>query len=446
MIINNEHILSSLPYLKDFFVKKSDYLKLEDRDVFLRNLTSNLSEQSWLEFHRPVNVNQNYLFFRIVLSRSLNRDDFIFFSFRIVDTNLNNTSNMMMSRFIDLYKRDYYFLVTSFGVYTDIENHNVFVYTHSSDSINFIIFLKDYNIQSLPFNIFNFTNINYRSLVLIKIYATSVKIMSVLDIENVSNITSASNVLSVNGSRYYEININTGLPSLYLLYNISNSYIKNVNTVYHNKINVLYSVLNNEIYYRLDLYYNQNNISNFEIRLCHFSNSDMVFYPFHLLVNNLPLSFAFGFTYNNISNANMLRYSRFYRNFIPQSYQNTALFFENRTLEDMNHVVNSMPINGILPFGNVTSGYNSNLFNEVSSNFNVNNYTPPNLNIKQSSAYINNINNVKFLLNKEFFIPNSFTFVNQNPNNNDLNYTLSITYKDTNLINKVNKYLLTNNL
>ncbi|MEM5877382.1 MAG: hypothetical protein QXF12_00730 [Candidatus Aenigmatarchaeota archaeon] len=446
MIINNEHILSSLPYLKDFFVKQSDYLKLEDRNDFLRNLITNLSEQSWLEFHRPVNISQNFLFFRIVLSRPLNKDDFIFFSFRIVDTNLNNTSNTMISKFIDLYKRDYYFLFASFGVYTDIENHNVFVYTHSDDSINFIIFLKDYNIQSLPFNIFNFYNTNYRSLALIKIYATSVRIMSILDIENVSNITSSSNVLSVNFSKYYEININTELSSLYLLYNISNSYIKNINTVYHNKINVLYAVLNNEIYYKLDLYYKQNNISNFEIRLCHFSNSDIVFYPFHLLINNLPLSFAFGFTYNNISNSNMLRYSRFYRNFIFQSYQNTALFFENRTLEDMNHVINSIPVNGILPFGNVTSGYDSNLFNIVSSNFNVNNYTPQNLNIKNVSNYINNINKVKFLLNKEFFMPNSFTFVNQNPNNNDLNYTLSITYKDSNLINKVNKYLLTNNL
>lgn len=444
MILNNEHILSSLPYLKDFFVKNSDYIKIDNRREFLNRLIQNLSEQGWLEFHTPILVNKNYLSFGITFPRYLTKDDVIFFSFRLIDSDISDVSNNMLSNFVNLYKRDYYFLVTYKGIYTNMEDFNVLAYANTIyyNFIRFLIFLKDYNIDSLPFDITSFATTNYKSLALLKIYCTTVRVINLSALTNSSLI---NETLSVNGSKYYQININLNMDSFFIRFNTSASYVYSyqVHSVYNNPINLLYLSLNDEIYYSLYLGYSLNN---FRVGISHFSSSDMVFYPYHVVFSPSPSFYSFGFTYSNVVGVNMERYSTFYRNLIYKNHYNSALFYENRTHEDMNHVVNGLVVNGILPFSNITSNYNINLFNNVSSKFNMNNYNLPNNVVSPNNNYNRNIRKIRLLLNQDFFIPEQFIFTNENPSSSDFNNTINVTYKDLSIIRKMSKSSLTNNL
>lgn len=445
MIINNEHILSSLPYLKDFFVKNSDYIKIDNRREFLNRLIQNLSDQSWLEFYSPVNIDKNCLSFMLLLQRNMDKDDFIFLSFRVIDSDISNVPNTMSSKFIDLYKRDYYFLITYYGVFTDVYNLNVFASHDSNNFIGFVIFLKDYDINSLPFNIISFSNNQYKSLMLLKIYSTTVPVSAVVSNTSFTPTSSISRTVPVNGSKYYRLNLNLNMDSFFIRFNISNSYLPNyqVYSLHNNQNNLLYLSLNDEIYYGL---YMGSSLANFRVGVCHFSNSDMVLYPYHVVFSPVSSFYSFGFTYSNVSGVNMSRYSTFYRNLVYKNHYNSALFYEDRTYQDMNQIVNGRPVNGILPFSNVVSNYNIDLFNVVSSKFNTNNYNLPNNVVKPQNYYNTNIRKITLFLNQDFFVPGQFIFTNENPSASNFNNTIDVTYKDLSIIQKISEALITNNM
>ncbi|MEM4483790.1 MAG: hypothetical protein QXS19_07725 [Candidatus Methanomethylicia archaeon] len=375
----------------------------------------------------------------------MNKDDFIFFSVRIIDSDISNVSDFMISNFIDLYKRDYYFLVTYYGVFTDINNLNVFAFHDSNNFIAFVIFLKDYVINSLPFNIISFSNDQYKSLLMLKVYSTTIPVTGVVNNTVFTPISHVSRTVPVNGSTYYRLNLNLNVNSFFIRFNTSFAYVSNYQAyhVYNNRINLMYLSLNDEIYYSLYMSYNS---STFKVGVSHFSSSDMVLYPYHVVFSPLPSFYSFGFTYSNISGVNMMRYSTFYRNLIYRNHYNSALFYENRTYEDMNQIVNGEPVNGVLPFSDVVSGYNVDLFNNLSSKFNINNYNVPNNVSKPQNYYNTNIRKITLFLNQDFFVLDQFTFTDENPSASDFNNTINVTYKDLSIIQKISESLITNNM